>query len=160
MEKRSGARGRGIRGRHGVLAAAGAAALALVPASAGATPGTGVTAYTVAEGSAPDGISITTDGPTDVTVRVITIEPGGTTGWHYHEGPLLAVVVSGTLTRVLEDCSVEVSTAGDTVVETPGAGHVHTGRNLGTEPVVLHATYVVPEGSPLATDADPPACAS
>ncbi|MFR9726390.1 cupin domain-containing protein [Streptomyces sp. MS19] len=142
-----------------------AAALALLPAGAAATapaaltPGGGVTAHTLAEGTAPHGLDIRAEGPTDVTVRVIVIEPGGSTGWHYHDGPLLGVVVSGTLTRTLDDCSVEVSTAGDTLVETPGDGHVHIGRNLGNEPVVLHATYVVPEGSPRSVDADAPACA-
>nr|WP_052850893.1 cupin domain-containing protein [Streptomyces avicenniae] len=127
--------------------------------SAARTPGEGVTAHTLAESTAPHGLDIHAEGPTDVTVRVIVVEPGGSTGWHHHDGPLLAVVVSGTLTRTLDDCSVELSTAGDTILETPGADHVHVGRNLGEEPVVLHATYLVPEGRPLSVDADAPDCA-
>ncbi|RKN12615.1 cupin domain-containing protein [Streptomyces radicis] len=95
-----------------------------------------------------------------ITPRVVTLAPGEDTGWHHHPGPLIALVASGTLTRTLDDCSVEVSTRGDTVVEPPGAAHVHIGRNLGTEPVVLYATYLTQEGSPLAVPADDPGCGS
>nr|WP_243744841.1 cupin domain-containing protein [Streptomyces hainanensis] len=134
------------------------AALALLPGAAAATPGEGVTAETLATGTSAGGLDLTTRGATDVTMRVITVEPGGSTGWHYHPGRLLAIVASGTLTRTLDDCTVEVSSAGETVLEPAGARHVHIGRNLGTEPVVLYATYFVPEGSPLAVDAEDPGC--
>ncbi|MDT0343755.1 cupin domain-containing protein [Streptomyces litchfieldiae] len=149
---------RGIRAvRAAVLAVLAVAVLATLP-SAGATPGRGVTAETLAEGTSEAGLAIRTTGRTDVTVRVITIAPGGSTGLHHHPGPLIAVVESGTLTRTLDDCSVEVSTLGDTVLEPAGRRHVHLGRNLGTEPVVLYATYFVPEGSPLSVDAADPGC--
>ncbi|TDC23768.1 cupin domain-containing protein [Streptomyces sp. 8K308] len=132
--------------------------MALVPGGAAATPGEGVTAETLATGTSAGSLDLTSRGPTDVTMRVITIKPGGSTGWHYHPGRLLAVVASGTLTRTVDDCAVEVATAGDTVLEPAGSHHVHIGRNLGTEPVVLYATYFVPEGSPLAIDAEDPGC--
>ncbi|MFD5320899.1 cupin domain-containing protein [Streptomyces sp. NPDC127098] len=148
-------RGRRARLR---LAALGVAALTLVPGGAAATPGEGVTAETLATGTSAGALDLRTRGATDVTMRVITIEPGGSTGWHYHPGGLLAVVASGTLTRVVDGCAVEVSTAGDAVLEPAGADHVHIGRNLGSEPVVLYATYLVPEGSPLAVDAEDPGC--
>ncbi|MGW0389613.1 cupin domain-containing protein [Streptomyces sp. NPDC003042] len=76
----------------------------------------------------------------DLIVREIVIEPGGCTGWHYHRVLLMAVVKSGTLTRILSDDSIEVHTAGDTFVEPEGIGHIHLGRNLGTEPIVLQVT--------------------
>jgi quercetin dioxygenase-like cupin family protein len=96
---------------------------------------------------------------TDVAVLEITIAPGGSTGWHYHTGQLIAVVKSGTLTRTLHDCSTEVSTAGSSLVEPAGQEHVHLGRNLGIEPVVLLVTYVLPAGHPLSHDAPAPTCA-
>lgn len=97
-------------------------------------------------------------GRTDVTFREITVEPGGSTGWHTHRGQLIAVVKSGTLTRTLDDCSVEVTPAGTSFIEPSGADHRHIGRNLGTEPVVLWVTYLLPEGSELSDDADAAHC--
>jgi quercetin dioxygenase-like cupin family protein len=142
------------RVRKFLVAGACVATLTAVPGAALATPPSGVTAEVLAAGNAVDGIKVKSRGDTDVTMRVITIQPGGTTGWHYHDGPLIAVVKSGTLTRTLSDCSTEVSNAGDSFVEPDGHHAVHVGRNLGTEPVVLHVTYVLPKGSPFSEDAD------
>jgi quercetin dioxygenase-like cupin family protein len=122
------------------------------------TPRAEVRATTITAGTATGGIAVAVPGPTEVTVRTITIEPGGSTGWHYHLGELLAVVQAGTLTRQLADCSVETSPAGQAFVEPAGGPHVHVGRNLGTAPVVLYATYVLPAGSPLAVEAPDPGC--
>jgi quercetin dioxygenase-like cupin family protein len=148
------------RVRKFLVAGACAATLAVVPGAALATPPSGVTAEVLATGNAPHGIKVKNRGDTDVTVRVITIQPGGTTGSHYHDGPLIAVVKSGTLTRTLSDCSTEVSHAGDSFVEPHGHRAVHEGRNLGTEPVVLYVTYVLPKGSPFSEDAEPLDCDS
>ena len=49
--------------------------------------------------------------------------------------------------------------AGAAFVEPSGPRHRHIGRNLGTEPVVLYVTYLLPKGSPLSNDADAPPCA-
>lgn len=138
-----------IRVRSAVVVMA-AAGLLAVPATVSATPASGVSARTLAR---------TTIGGTDYVVREITVQPGGSTGWHYHDGPLHAVVRSGTLTRTLADCTTtEVSRPGSTVVEPSGPGHVHIGRNLGSTPVVLIALYVIPTGAPLAEDAANPGC--
>ncbi|THA80813.1 cupin domain-containing protein [Streptomyces sp. A0592] len=77
----------------------------------------------------------------------IVIPPGGCTGWHYHRMRLEAVVLAGTLTRVLHDLTVEVHRPGTAFVEPAGTGHIHLGHNLGTEPVVLHVTPRLPEGT-------------
>ncbi|MFF6932506.1 cupin domain-containing protein [Streptomyces sp. NPDC008312] len=135
------------------------AALGLVPAAAVATPGSGVSGTVVAKGTSQGKLKVKTPrGGTDVTFREITVEPGGSTGWHTHRGQLIAVVKSGTLTRTLDDCSVEVTPAGTSFIEPSGAGHRHIGRNLGTEPVVLWVTYLLPEGSELSDDADAAHC--
>jgi len=91
-----------------------------------------------------------------VIVREVTIAPGGSTGWHYHPGAVVAVVKSGTLTRTLHDCSTEVTSAGTAIVEPAGRAHSHNGRNLGTEPVVLVATYLLPAGQPLSQEIPEP----
>lgn len=151
----------GRQGRLGkALVIAGCvAALAFVPTAAGATPGSGVSATVVAEGTSAGKLKVKTPkGRTDVTFRRITIEPGGSTGWHTHRGQLIAVVKAGTLTRTLDDCSVEVSPAGTSFIEPSGKKHRHVGRNLGSEPVVLWVTYLLPEGSELSDDADAVDC--
>ncbi|MER5935435.1 cupin domain-containing protein [Streptomyces sp. NPDC002054] len=100
-----------------------------------------------------------TDVPADVVVDQITFRPGESTGWHYHLVPVFAVVLSGTLTRILHDGTVEVSTPGAMFVEAAGRDRVHLGRNLGPDPVVLQIAYALPEGAPLSYDAPaPPAC--
>lgn len=135
------------------------AALGFVPAAAVATPGSGVSGTVVAVGTSVGKLKVKAPkGRTDVTFRTITVEPGGSTGWHTHRGQLIAVVKSGTLTRTLDDCTVEATPAGTSFIEPSGAEHRHVGRNLGTEPVVLWVTYLLPEGSPLSDDADAVDC--
>lgn len=48
----------------------------------------------------------TLDGKDDI-LREITIDPGGSTGWHWHDGNLFGVVRQGTLTHNLADCSTD-----------------------------------------------------
>ena len=43
-------------------------------------------------------LSQTTLGGKDDILREITIDPGGSTGWHWHDGNLFGVVRQGTLT--------------------------------------------------------------
>jgi quercetin dioxygenase-like cupin family protein len=85
------------------------------------------------------------------------VQPGGSTGWHYHDGTLYGAVKQGTLTRTMSDCTTTFThRAGATLVEEPA--HVHIGRNLGTTPMVLIVLYVNPSGSPLSEDAPNPGC--
>lgn len=133
-------------------------ALTTVPSTATATPGSGVAGTVLARGVSQGTLKLKAKGRTDVIVRTITIAPGDSTGWHYHHGQLLAVVKSGTLTRTLQDCSVEVAPAGSAFIEPSGAEHRHIARNAGSEPVVLYVTYLLPQGSPLSVDAEPPPC--
>lgn len=147
-------------GRKGMVLGGCVAALGMVPSAALATPGSGVSGTVLATGTSSGTMKVKARGVTDVVVRTITIAPGGSTGWHHHPGQLIAVVQKGTLSRMLEDCSVETTTAGQSFIEPSGAKHRHIGRNLGTEPVVLYVTYMLPAGSPLSVDAEPPACAA
>lgn len=145
--------------RKALLVGVCVAALGLLPAAAVATPGSGVSGTVVAKGTSEGKLGIKPPkGATDVTFREITVQPGGSTGWHTHSGQLIAVVKSGTLTRTLDDCSVEVTPAGTSFIEPSGARHRHIGRNLGTEPVVLWVTYLLPAGSELSHDADAVEC--
>lgn len=124
------------------------AALLLFSGVASATPSRGVTAREIAKWSAGD---------RDYVVREITVAPGGSTGWHHHDGTLYAVVTKGVLTRTMSDCTTTfVHHRGDALIEEPH--HVHIGRNLGAEPMVLQVVYVNPAGTPLSRDEPNPGC--
>ena len=100
----------------------------------------------------------TVDG-VDYITREIRIQPGGSTGWHYHDGRVFGVVREGTLTRTFADCSDVVSPVGSAVTEDSGPDHVHNGRNLGPDPVVLWIDYIQPAGTPLSVEVPDPGCA-
>lgn len=119
-------------------------------ASSAATPGSGVQSQELNQTS-QDG--------RDFIVRDITLAPGGSTGWHWHDGTLVGAVKQGTLTHYAADCSVDgVYNPGDPITEPAGSGHVHIGRNLGATPVILEVLYINPVGMPLAEDAPNPGC--
>jgi quercetin dioxygenase-like cupin family protein len=95
----------------------------------------------------------------DYVTRQITIQPGGSTGWHWHAGEVYGVIREGTLTHYAADCSVDgVFPAGSPITEATGKNHVHLGRNLGPDPLVMWVSYVEPAGGPLASDAPNPGC--
>ena len=104
-------------------------------------------------------------GAGEVVVQEITIGPGGTTGWHSHPGPVVVVVKQGTITYIRSaggECVGTPYSAGTAFVD-PGQGHAHTAFNLGTENLVLIATYfdVPAGGSPridVPADAIPAPC--
>ena len=122
--------------------------MALSPAAA-ATPSENADAVIVSQATV-DGV--------DYITREITIQPGGSTGWHYHDGRVFGVVQEGTLTRTMKDCSVVVSPEGSAVTEESGADHTHIGRNLGPGPLVLWVDYIEQAGTPLAVDMPDPGC--
>ncbi len=122
----------------------------LLPAHAAATPGEGVSAVVLSQSTA--------DGH-DYITRDITIAPGGSTGWHWHQGRVFGVVLDGTLTHLKADCTLDgIYNAGDPIIEATGPGNVHIGRNLGPDPLVLRILYIDPAGSPLSDDAPDPGC--
>lgn len=134
----------------GSIGLAAALSVLSLPASASATPGYGVEGVILSQA--------TLDGY-DYVTREITINPGGSTGWHFHDGRLFGVIRAGTLTHNRADCSIDgIYNAGDTIIEPSGPGYVHIGRNLGTTPVVLQVVYIDPAGAPLSADAPDPGC--
>jgi hypothetical protein len=145
--------------------------LLVVAGAALATPGVSVLGAPVhARGTNADelnihsaaGIKLKTKGALDFVTQQITIDVGGTTGWHSHPGPVLVTVKSGALTVVYANdptCSGRTFTAGQSFVDR-GDETVHTARNLGVTPVEFWATYLVPgeAGSAFRLDAADPAC--
>ena len=95
----------------------------------------------------------------DYIITEITIMPTGSTGWHTHIGRTYGIVKAGVLTHYRSDCVKDgIYAAGDAIADPTGAEHVHLGRNLGTIPVVLDVTYVVPEGAPTSDSAPDIGC--
>jgi hypothetical protein len=95
----------------------------------------------------------------ETVMQQVIIGPGGYTGWHSHPGPVVVLVKSGTLTFYgAEDptCTGRVYTAGQAFVDR-GQGHVHIGRNEGSENLELWSAYFdVPPGGPFRIDAPSP----
>jgi quercetin dioxygenase-like cupin family protein len=107
------------------------------------------------------GIKIRTLGPRLMLVTAITVDPGGTFGWHSHPGPVLVTVNKGTFTLYRahgSSCAKSTFGPGDAFVE-PG-GDVHLGRNEGSEPVALNAIFLAPTGTNnfLLPQQEPKAC--
>ncbi|MEV0638440.1 cupin domain-containing protein [Streptomyces sp. NPDC050619] len=123
----------------------------LVAGSAQATPpGPGVKGTVISQ---------TTIGDKDYILREITVPPGQSTGWHYHDGPLYGFVKQGTLSHFDSTCEPDgIYQAGSSITEPSGSDYVHIGRNLGTTPLVLDVLYVLPHGAPLSEDAPNPGC--
>lgn len=92
---------------------------------------------------------IKTQGVSDLHVVEVTIQPGGTIGWHHHVGPSFVVVKSGTATFYQgadPTCTPQVLPAGSSLFE-PG-GDVHIVRNEGSEPLVNVVVQLIPTGTP------------
>ena len=78
----------------------------------------------------------------------ITVDPGGSSGWHSHPGGAIVVVQQGSITvhrSVGSKCQTTTYSAGQAFIERPGeVDHV---TNDGTAPYVLFVTFPrVPPG--------------
>jgi quercetin dioxygenase-like cupin family protein len=144
-----------------VFLAFGAALLAVSVASA--TPGSGLTRTELARATAdpfhvdsPD-VKMFVKNRADIVTQEVSIAVGGDTGWHTHFGSAFVLVKSGNfaLTRA-DGCETRVYHAGEGFAE--GPNDVHIGRNVGSVPVDIIATYTnVPIGGAVAQSVDAPA---
>lgn len=75
-----------------------------------------------------------------VTAAIVTIPPGGETGWHAHEVPLFVHVLGGTVTVDYASKGTREYGAGDTFME--AMNWPHNGMNKGTEPARIMAVYI------------------
>ena len=93
----------------------------------------------------------------DLVVVRFTVAPGGSFGWHQHGGPVWVIVEQGTLTLYDGDdasCTGQPQVAGSAFLDS--GNHVHNARNEGAEPVVVLATFMLPDGGALRTDVENP----
>jgi hypothetical protein len=93
----------------------------------------------------------------DIAVQTITFQPGTSSGWHTHPGPVFIQVVSGTMKFYQSDdptCSPIVRTAGQGFVDL--GEHAHIARNESATPAQNVVTYFAPPGAPLRIDQPKP----
>jgi hypothetical protein len=145
-------------------------AVVVCAGSVQATPGTGFTATTLAQGQFDDisvhahtlpadwQAKIKTKGLSDLYVQSNVWAPGGTTGWHTHPGPSLITVTAGAVTAYDGDdplCRPHVYSQGMGFVD-PGGRHVHVLRNEGNVEARTIAVQLVPAGAARRIDAPDP----
>ena len=98
----------------------------------------------------------------DFAVQLVTLAPGGATGWHTHPGPALVLVRSGefTLYSAAAGCQPTTYKAGQSFVDA-GFGNVHIGRNEAPAGnVELYVVYLAPAGAGVRIDAPKPAAST
>lgn len=138
------------------------------PAASHAAP-SGVTAQPLAVGVLPEPVRTRFKTPEsagpgtpveDLVAVRFTVAPGGSFGWHQHGGPVWVIVEQGTLTLYDGDdpgCTGRPQVAGSAFLDS--GNHVHNARNEGATPVVVLATFMLPDGGALRTDvANPGVC--
>ncbi len=113
--------------------------------------------FKVQEGQSQEVIHVTD--ARETVMQQIVIAPGGSTGWHSHPGPAVALIKTGELTLYSSEdstCTGRTFSAGEAFVDS-GQGHVHTARNLTQSPVEVWVTYFdVPTGESVRIDAPDP----
>jgi quercetin dioxygenase-like cupin family protein len=134
---------------------------AVTIAPSGATPPSGLTNIPLARGTNTSHGTIPLQFGTDVAMAQITVDPGGSSGWHSHPGGAIVVVKQGSLTvyrSVGSQCQTETYSAGEAFIERPG--EVDQVINTGTVPYVLFVTFPrVPQGDSARIDEpDPGTC--
>ena len=129
-----------------------------------ATPGSGVTASTIAGPIELDEIEIQGDSDThEVEIktkgewvsRVVryNVAPGGFFGWHSHPGPVFVHITAGTMTFEHDDGESVLYPTGTGFVD---FGDVHNARNNGTENLEIIAFFLTPAGAPIRIDEPQP----
>jgi quercetin dioxygenase-like cupin family protein len=127
-----------------------------------ATPPSGLTNVPLARGTDVSDGTIALQVGTDVAMAQITVEPGGSSGWHSHPGGAIIIVKQGELTVYSPvgsgQCQATTYSAGQAFIERPG--EVDQVINTGTIPYVLYVTFPrVPQGESARIDeADPGTC--
>jgi quercetin dioxygenase-like cupin family protein len=139
------------RGRLGLRALAGAAMVAALAFSQ-VTP---LQIIPLADGHSIDHNAVLhMKGETDVLQADLIFQPGATTGWHIHPGPVVVVIKSGALTEIQSNGCMIVHPMGSAFFEQPDEVHNVVNQTGGVTEV--YATFLSPLGAqPLIPVTDP-----
>jgi len=85
------------------------------------------------------------DGPAEVTIAIVTMQPGERTPWHLHNAPLFAHVLEGEITVDYGPDGKRQFSKGDTFVEAFKSRH--QGHNSGSEIVRMLVIFAGAEGT-------------
>jgi len=88
----------------------------------------------------------------EVTIAKITIPPGKSTGWHYHDIPVFAYVLSGNLTVKFDNGEEKSFSENSAFAEVVNV--LHNGFNDGKDDLVLIAFFMGEKGKPLSNHKD------
>jgi quercetin dioxygenase-like cupin family protein len=126
-----------------------------------ATPPSGLVNILLARGTDASDGTLPIQMGTDVVMAQITVDPGGSSGWHSHPGGAIIVVKQGTPTlyrAIGSQCQSTTYGPGDAFIERPG--EVDDVLNASTGPYVLYVTFprVPPGGSARIDEPDPGTC--
>ena len=143
-----------MKSRWVLAVALGLAGVALAGGAVHATPPAGLSQVLLTRGTNVSNGTIPLHIGTDVAMATITVQPGGSSGWHSHPGGAIIVVKEGSLTvyeSIGKHCEIETYSAGEAFIEKPG--EVDQVVNHGTVPYVLYVTFPdVPAGASPRTD--------
>ncbi len=82
----------------------------------------------------------------EVTVLVVRVPTGGSTGWHQHPVPVYAYMLEGTLNVEIKGGQTSVFKKGDAILEVMNT--LHNGYNSGSETATLVVFYTGAVGVP------------
>lgn len=84
------------------------------------------------------------EGTPKVTAAIVTIPPGGETGWHLHEVPLYVYILEGEVTVDYGEKGVKVVKQGESILE--AMNWAHNGMNKTDKPLRILAVYMGADG--------------
>ncbi|MCC5941931.1 MAG: cupin domain-containing protein [Balneolaceae bacterium] len=91
-------------------------------------------------------------GQAEVTVLLIEIAPGESTGWHHHPVPSFAYIIDGEIEVTLEDGQSMAFSKGEAISEV--TNQIHIGKNIGETPLKLVVFYTGVKGKDLTISED------
>ena len=101
--------------------------------------------------------TLSTDGPSTITVQEAAYSAGGQNGWHSHPGLVIVTLISGTIVWYNANCEATTYHAGDAWVE---GSQVHGYKVVGTTGIQATAVYIIAKGEAPRVDKPAPACAA
>ena len=146
----------------GLVGVVGVVVTAATVAPSWATPPINLVQTQLARGTNTSHGTIPLKFGTDVVMAKITVQPGGSSGWHSHPGGAIIVVEEGALVVYSpvgrHECRTTTYGAGQAFIEQPG--EVDDVFNTGTVPYVLYVTFprVPPTVSPRTDEPNPGTC--
>lgn len=115
-------------------------------------------AFGVTHEEGGDGSAFLQDASTVVIVKA-SFEPGGTSGWHLDQGPVIGSVVEGEIDVTFEnDCVTHTYAAGEALVATGEYADVVENASDSERAVAYLIFLGVPDGEPPSNSVEPPDC--